>query len=61
MNNNKTLVYSVSPSGEEFPLPQNDDYIAERKRIESLVGEARSERKEIVVVMGLGFANFPTT
>ena len=52
MNNNKTLVYSVSPSGEEFPLPQNDDYIAERKRIESLVGEARSERKEIVVVMG---------
>ena len=55
MNNNKTLVYSVSPSGEEFPLPQNDDYIAERKRIESLVGEARSERKEIVVVMGLGF------
>ncbi|HQQ01505.1 MAG TPA: nucleotide sugar dehydrogenase [Bacteroidales bacterium] len=55
MENNKNLIYSISPLGEKFALPLESDYIIERKRIESLVDTARSEGKEIVVVMGLGF------
>jgi len=55
MENNKNLIYSISPMGEKFALPLESDYIIERKRIESLVDKARSEGKEIVVVMGLGF------
>jgi nucleotide sugar dehydrogenase len=47
--------YSVSPAGEKFDLPQEDQYAAEFKRIESLVNAARNENKEIVVVMGVGF------
>jgi UDP-N-acetyl-D-glucosamine dehydrogenase len=47
--------YSVSPEGERFAIPQEGDYAAEFNRIESLVGAARDEGKEIVVVMGVGF------
>ena len=47
--------YSASPAGEKFPVPQKSEYDAELKRIESLVNAARSEGKEIVVVMGVGF------
>jgi len=47
--------YSISPAGEKFPIPERDKYGAEFKRIESLVETARSESKEIVVVMGVGF------
>jgi UDP-N-acetyl-D-glucosamine dehydrogenase len=47
--------YSISPVGEKFPIPQQDEYASEFKRIESLVEAARSEGKEIVVVMGVGF------
>ena len=47
--------YSVSPAGERFAIPGEDQYAAEFKRIESLVEAARNEDKEIVVVMGLGF------
>jgi len=47
--------YSVSPAGEKFPIPEEDQYAAEFKRIESLVEAARNEDKEIVVVMGVGF------
>lgn len=47
--------FSVSPAGEKFPIPEQDEYAAEFKRIESLVEAARSEEKEIVVVMGVGF------
>ncbi len=47
--------YSISPEGEKFPIPKQDEYAAEFKRIESLVEAARSEEKEIVVVMGVGF------
>ena len=46
--------YSLSPSGEEFPLPTPEDYAAEFQRLERLAAEARQEGKEIVVVMGLG-------
>ncbi len=47
--------YSVSPAGEKFPLPGKQEYQEELKRVESLVDKARSEGKEIVVVMGVGF------
>lgn len=47
--------YSVSPAGERFPLPQQDEYAQEFQRVESLVRAARDEGLEIVVVMGVGF------
>ncbi len=47
--------YSVSPAGEKFPLPGKEEYQEEFNRVESLVDKARSEGKEIVVVMGVGF------
>ena len=48
-------LYSVSPSGEKFPIPQKADYDSEKQRIGNLVDSARGEGKEIVVVMGVGF------
>jgi UDP-N-acetyl-D-glucosamine dehydrogenase len=47
--------FSVSPAGEKFPIPEQNEYPSEFKRIESLVEAARSEDREIVVVMGVGF------
>ena len=47
--------YSISPAGEQFTIPAEDQYAEELQRIESLVDAARSEGKEIVVVMGVGF------
>ena len=47
--------YSISPSGEQFPIPQKDDYIIEKERVRHLVEKARAKGKEIVVVMGVGF------
>ena len=47
--------YSVSPTGEKYPIPQEQDYAKDLKRIETLVSKAKKEKKEIVVVMGLGF------
>jgi hypothetical protein len=47
--------YSISPAGEKFAIPREDEYVAEFKRIESLVKAARDDGKEIVVVMGVGF------
>ncbi len=47
--------YSVSPAGEKLPIPEEQEYMTEYKRIESLVQEARNEGREIVVVMGVGF------
>lgn len=47
--------YSVSPAGEKFAIPTEDEYPAEFERSRSLVEQARSEGKEIVVVMGVGF------
>lgn len=50
-----SINFSVSPEGEEFPLPESDEYAEEFKRIKALVDKAREEGKEIVVVMGVGF------
>jgi len=47
--------YSVSPEGEQFPIPRADEYAAEFERVRALAEAARSQGKEIVVVMGVGF------
>ena len=46
---------SISPEGEKFKIPEEQDYIKEYERLEKLVKEKREEGFEIVVVMGLGF------
>jgi len=46
---------STCPSGEVFPLPLEEDYNTEFKRLNDLVIEERSRGREIVVVMGVGF------
>ncbi len=55
MSSKETTRYSLSPSGEKFAIPAKDEYSKELKRIETLVNKARKEKKEIVVVMGMGF------
>jgi nucleotide sugar dehydrogenase len=47
--------YSISPTGEKFPLPQPADYAAEIDRLRQRVAAEREAGREIVVVMGLGF------
>jgi UDP-N-acetyl-D-glucosamine dehydrogenase len=47
--------YSVSPSGEKFPIPSESDYAQEMDRLRALTDQARRDGKEIVVVMGVGF------
>jgi len=49
------LMYSVSPTGEKFPLPGLREHGTELERVKTLVSRARKEKKEIVVVMGVGF------
>ncbi|MFH1573197.1 MAG: GDP-mannose dehydrogenase, partial [Acidobacteriota bacterium] len=46
---------SVSPSGEKFQLPAAEDYTRELQRLEQACIRAGKERKEVVVVMGVGF------
>lgn len=46
---------SISPEGVEYPLPKKEDYPEEFEKIKKLADTARSEGKEIVVVMGVGF------
>jgi UDP-N-acetyl-D-glucosamine dehydrogenase len=52
---NTEVVYSISPQGEKFALPQSSEYKPELERIEKLVSIARDKGQEIVVVMGVGF------
>jgi len=47
--------YSVSPEGEKFPIPSPKDYKGELKRLKSVVAGHRKQKREIVVVMGVGF------
>lgn len=49
------MAYSISPDGEEFRLPEEDDYRQEYERLQVLAREHRDMGREIVVVMGLGF------
>jgi nucleotide sugar dehydrogenase len=46
---------SVCPNGKSFPLPREEDYAAEYKRLERIVAAERKKGREIVVVMGVGF------
>jgi len=47
--------FSICPAGEKFPLPAEDDYAAEFKKMRGLVDQQRRKGREIVVVMGVGF------
>ena len=47
--------YSLSPAGEQFPLPEPEDYAVEMTRLEAAASAARAEGKEVVVVIGVGF------
>jgi nucleotide sugar dehydrogenase len=47
--------YSISPGGEEFPLPDHQDYREEFEKLKKRVEIERSKNREIVVVMGVGF------
>lgn len=47
--------YSVSPSGEKFPLPRPEDYKSEFENLKQRIGKERAMDREIVVVMGVGF------
>jgi nucleotide sugar dehydrogenase len=47
--------YSISPTGERFALPTQEDYAFEYRRLQELTAAARKDGKEVVVVMGLGF------
>ena len=49
------MEYSISPSGEKFNLPDDEEYKKEFIKLEKLAKEQRDDGKEIVVVMGLGF------
>lgn len=47
--------YSISPGGEKFALPKPEDYQAEFEMLKKRVDEERARKREIVVVMGVGF------
>ena len=49
------MTHSISPDGEKFPLPTEEQYAEEYKRLERLVNEQRKQGREIVVVVGVGF------
>jgi UDP-N-acetyl-D-glucosamine dehydrogenase len=49
------MEYSISPEGEKFKIPDEEDYRKEYARLEKLAKAHRKEGQEIVVVMGLGF------
>ncbi|MBI4848635.1 MAG: nucleotide sugar dehydrogenase [Nitrospirae bacterium] len=50
-----SIVYSVSPDGEKFPLPSQDEYKKEFNRLKKEVEKQKKLDREIVVVMGVGF------
>ena len=47
--------YSVSPDGEKFKLPDEEDYRQEYEQLVTLIQKQKEQDREIVVVMGLGF------
>ena len=49
------MEYSISPEGEKFKIPDEQDYKKEYLRLEKLAKAHRKDGQEIVVVMGLGF------
>lgn len=55
MSNQSKTIYSTSPAGENFVIPAKKDYEKEFQHLVELAAKAKSENKEIVVVMGVGF------
>ena len=53
--NPSNSTYSFSPTGEKFQLPNQEDYATEFERLKEAVSHQRALKREIVVVMGLGF------
>jgi nucleotide sugar dehydrogenase len=49
------IEYSITPTGEKFPLPESGDYIKEFERLREMANSQRALGREIVLVMGLGF------
>jgi UDP-N-acetyl-D-glucosamine dehydrogenase len=49
------VAYSICPSGEKFPLPGPKDYAREFHQLQKTVKEQRLKKREIVVVVGVGF------
>ena len=47
--------YSISPTGERFQLPEQKDYSKEFERLKEAVNHQRALKREIVLVMGVGF------
>jgi UDP-N-acetyl-D-glucosamine dehydrogenase len=50
-----SMAVSVSPEGEVFPLPDQEEAHREVARLERLAAEQRLLGREVVVVMGVGF------
>ncbi len=50
-----THAVSLSPAGEAFELPREEDYDREFARLQDLAQRHREAGREIVVVMGVGF------
>lgn len=49
------MEYSISPDGERFKIPEQEDYLREYEKLEKEVKARREQGFEIVLVMGLGF------
>jgi UDP-N-acetyl-D-glucosamine dehydrogenase len=49
------MAYSISPEGEKFKLPEEQDYKKENGKLQKLAKKHKAEGREVVVVMGLGF------
>ncbi len=49
------MEYSISPEGEKFKIPLDEDYNQEYEKLTKIVDEQKKLGREIVVVMGLGF------
>src|SRR5512137_2895247 len=47
--------YSMSPTGEKFELPGQEDDVSEFEHLKEVIRHQRSLGREIVLVMGLGF------
>ena len=47
--------FSVSPEGERFPLPDEEEYAREFKRLQKIAAQERKKGREVVVVVGIGF------
>jgi len=47
--------YSISSTGEQYAIPEAQEYAPEFERVKALADAARAEGKEVVVVMGVGF------